>query len=171
MAFSVLSLLVSFFSQISRACQSRNVREKRFLNVDRATLRMTIKCGDLKSHHAFSHQKIEQCLQDVFDTNESLADLHHRKDVSLSMEVISIKELTKTKQSLIVIFESVILTQDQSNANNTLKGLILDNIKNIGENRHINNTEMTNVCAVCCNCLLRFITKYSKCFEFVCHCC
>lgn len=91
MTFTILSLLVSFFAQISRICQSRQRREKKFLNVDRATIRMTIKCGDLQTHHAFAHEKIAQCLEDVLDTNENLADLHHRKDVSVSMEVYSIK--------------------------------------------------------------------------------
>ena len=148
MTFSILSLLVSFFSQISRLSQSLRKREKKFLNKDNITMRMTIKCDELKSHHAFSHQKIEQCLDDVLVTNENLEDLHHRKDVSMSIEVYSIKELIKTKQSLLVIFEIVVLTQDHSNQNDSLRAAILHNIKNIGIDRHQNNIEMINVCCL-----------------------
>ena len=146
MTFTILSLLVSFFSQISRILQARQTREKKFLNKDRATMRMIIKSIDLRTHHAFAHQKIEQCVQDIFDASEDLTDLHHRRDVSFSIEVFSIKNLTKTKQSLIVMFESIILTQDHSDANNSFRKLIMDNLKNIGVNRHSINVEMINVC-------------------------
>ena len=45
MTFTVLSLLVSFFTQISRILEARHKREKKFLNMDRSTIRMIIKCG------------------------------------------------------------------------------------------------------------------------------
>ena len=145
MTFTILSMLVSFFSQISRVFQARGKRDKEFLNIENTIMRLTIKCDDLQTHHAFSREKIEICLQDVLDINEDLADLHHRKDVSLSIEVLNIKELTKTKHSLIAIVEFKVLTQDHSNANDSLKSKILDNFKNIGVSRHPNNTEMINV--------------------------
>ena len=153
MAFTTMSLLVAFLSQLSRISQLLRKREKKFLNMDRVTFRMIIKCNELQTHHAFSHQKLEQCLDDVFDTDKTLSDLHHRKDVSLTTEVYNIKERTKLKQTLIVVFESVILTQDLGNGavgSDSERKLILEAIKNIGVDRHGNNREMINVCIFIC---------------------
>ena len=143
MTLSVLSLLISFFSQISRISQSFHKREKKFLNIHKAIVRMVVKSSLLKNHHQFTNDTIELCLQDVFDTNEALADLHHRKDVSLSFEVFYINAVVKTKQSLIVLFETTILTQDQIiNEKLSYKDLILQNIENIGIPGQTNNGEM-----------------------------
>ena len=146
MAFTTLSLLVSFFSQVSRLSQLQNKRQKKFLNNDRATFRMTIRCGELKAHHAFAYQKIEQSIGDVVDTDEHLADLHHRNDVSVTTEVYDIKAKIKTKHSLIIIFECLILTQELTESQDSERALILETIKNIGINKHPNNKEMTHVC-------------------------
>ena len=127
--------------------------ENKFLNVDRSTCRITIKCGDLGAHHAFAYHKIEQSLEDILDTNKGLEDLHHRKDVSFTVECFHIKAKIKTQQTLIVIFESTILSHDQTgDENSSLKGQILECFKSVGISRHENNMQMQKV-----QCVLNFI--------------
>ena len=162
MTFTVLSFFVAFFTQISRMCQLKDKRSRKFLNKDEATIRMTIKCVDLKPHHAFSHQKIEQCLSDVLYANKTLSDLQYRKDASFSFEVININEKIQTRQSLIVICQCIILTQDASISvsQDSERKIILDNIKNLGVHQHPNNKDVQTVCTN----NQTFLISFAQCF-------
>ena len=71
--------------------------------------------------------------------------MHHRTDVSITKEIYDIKDKTPTIESLIILFQYIILTQDLTNNNKSLSKSIVQAIQNIGVNTHSNHQEMQNV--------------------------
>ena len=140
LTFTILSLFFSFLSQLSRLCQILRRRDFRFLNNDLITCRLTIKCKDLQRYHQCTQKKIENCLMSVLKASPSLMELHQRLDTSFEIEVFEIQSSIESLQSIDVLFDATILSDEY--VGNSPNHVVLRNKANSNSQR--NMSKMTD---------------------------
>ena len=135
MILSILSIILTLFSESSRICQLCRPRQEKFGYETTIISCLTIECDKLKSHHQFAKKKIENSIFDVLthSNDEKISQLRMRSDVSFSIECFYIVSSIKTLGSMTVYFEIAILS-----INDNFQQIFHENIENMGEKQHNN---------------------------------
>lgn len=145
MVFSVMSMLLAFFTQLSLICQQYRRKRLNFSKQHEMSFLMNIECLQLNKYHAFANKSIENCVNQVLIESPNLINIEYRSDLSYEISVI---DITKTmfhndaNLSLSVLFDILLFVNEESivnsNSNTDINDQIIKEVKDIG-NRSTRN--------------------------------
>ena len=111
--FTIVSLIFSFLTQMSRCCQIFRLRHDKFISKEVITCKLIIENKRLEDYHACTERLIETSIVKSLESSDDLEDLHYRLDTSFEIEVYDLKsEISNKNKSITAKFDCVILSDE-----------------------------------------------------------
>ena len=135
MIFSVMSILASTVTQVSRLCQKHMFDKRVNFSYDiEIKSNFILKSKALRSYHAFAHSRIKSAIMDILSDIPKVKKLLQRSDIVMTSDVYYIESRVYTVNEIEAHFQLNILT-------NNLKAqkIFFENIKQMslpGDDNH-----------------------------------
>ena len=140
MIFSIISMLLSIVSQVSRVCQRMNPQSEEYYEQLVIESYLVIRSEHLGQHHAFCHKRVESSIYNTLYNIENVKNIMNRSDISFQIECYNIDDKIEIDNEIRAYFQINIFTNDENTST-----LIERNIRNMGDNGHKNYRNLKKV--------------------------
>lgn len=143
LAFTMLSLTLSFMQEISRLCAPLQTSKRNFSHITDVKGNLKISSKHLKWPHLFAHSRIETCIGAVLDTSKDSVLWKDRNDVLYLIEVYHIQDRIFVMNEIDVYFQ---IKMYHSGNEKQRSQAIYHNIEQMSQQGSQNQNKLISVC-------------------------